>query len=37
MSLFSWFRIDELKKELAAKKYNNNLSWKDIRLFYKNI
>ena len=37
ITLFSWTRIDELKKKLAKEKYNNHLAWSDLRLFYKNI
>lgn len=37
ITLFSWTRIDELKKKLAKDKYNSHLSWNDIRLVYKNI
>ena len=37
ITLFSWTRIDQLKKKLTKDKYNNHLAWNDIRLFYKNI
>ena len=36
-SLFTWVRIDELKKQLAKDVFKNHICWNDIRLFFKNI